>query len=278
MNPTNVIYTSTGVKLITLEVTTDSCTFSKTYQATVSKASFGAFAQGSSVTCYDDKNGTVNLVPINGQTPYNYKWANGATTASLSNLGPGAYAFTVTDAIGCSCSGEGVVDGPDSIAVAPAVTVETCDGTKDGAVNLTVSGGQAPYSFLWSNGATTEDIGNLEGATYTVTVSDAAKCQKAVDIKVLTVCEGFVFTNLITPNDDGANDAWVVPGILSFPDNELTIFNRYGQVVFSKKGYDNTWRGENSDGNPLPVGAYWFILKLNDAADTVYSGSISILR
>ncbi len=277
-DPLSVVYATTGTKIITLTVTTGSCEFSTAYSINVSKASFGAYTDIIPTTCYGDETGIVTLIPVNAQSSVSYQWSNGQTSSSIVDLAAGPYSFTITDASGCSFSSIATVGTPDAISVDKAVTVESCTGSKDGAVDITVSGGTAPYTFLWSNGTTQEDVSGLAGGLYSVTVTDAAGCSESFDAGVLTVCEGFEFDNLITPNGDGANDVWIVPGIESFPNNELQIFNRWGNVVYQVKPYTNNWSGTNNQGNPLPVGAYFYLLKLNNAEKTVYSGSISILR
>jgi gliding motility-associated-like protein len=277
-DPLGIVYTTTGTKIVTLEVKTGTCVSTATYSITVTKASFGVFADASSLLCYEEKAGSIVLTALNGNLPYTYKWANGLNTSTIEGLNPGTYQFTVTDAIGCSFSSEAVIESPDSLAVSPAVTVETCNGAKDGAINLNVTGGTAPYDFAWSNGAVSEDLAGLTGGDYSLTLTDAKGCEKEFVIKVLTVCEGFEFDNLITPNGDGANDEWNVPGVTQFPENELQVFNRWGEVVYRQKNYDNTWQGTNEEGKPLPAGAYYYVLKLNDPRNTVYTGSISILR
>jgi gliding motility-associated-like protein len=79
-----------------------------------------------------------------------------------------------------------------------------------------------------------------------------------------------------SPNADMINDTWVIPGISDFPDNELFIYNRWGGLVFRKKGYDNTWYGRGSSGmlgsDQLAEGTYFYILKLGDRVEkgTVY--------
>lgn len=277
-DPLIVGYASTGTKIISLTVSTGNCVFSSSYTVTVSEASFGAYAESTPATCFDSQDGSVTLTPVNAQDPVSFQWSNGATTASVNDLSTGPYSFTVTDASGCSFASLVTVSGPDSISVSRSVTVESCTGSKDGAVDITVAGGTAPYTFLWSNGSTEEDVSGLAGGLYSLTLTDAAGCNAIIDAGILTVCEGFEFDNLITPNGDGSNDVWIVPGIESFPENEMQIFNRWGNVVYQVKPYTNTWSGTNNQGNPLPVGPYYYIIRLNNAEGTVYSGAISILR
>lgn len=73
--------------------------------------------------------------------------------------------------------------------------------------------------------------------------------------------------SIISPNGDGKNDVLEFPGLEKFPQNELTIFNRWGSIVFHKRGYqsdDGRWDG-TSKGKPLPVGVYYYSLSIGEA-------------
>ena len=84
--------------------------------------------------------------------------------------------------------------------------------------------------------------------------------------------------NTISPNGDGANDFFVVPSIHHYPDNELLIFNRWGNEIYRKQGYLNDWGGTNGrSGAKLPDGTYYYVLKLN-AVDKEFAGYIMIYR
>ncbi|MBV8253642.1 MAG: Ig-like domain-containing protein, partial [Chitinophaga sp.] len=86
--------------------------------------------------------------------------------------------------------------------------------------------------------------------------------------------EELYIPNAITPNNDGKNDRFVIPGISKYPGSTLTIFNRWGNEVYYSPNYDNRW-----DGNGLSGGTYYYILKLNTGQDTkVYKGWIQLLR
>ncbi len=84
--------------------------------------------------------------------------------------------------------------------------------------------------------------------------------------------------NAITPNDDGKNDALVIDGLDQFTENELVIFNRWGDILFKSKPYRNDWRGTNQSGDPLPEGTYYYILRLNTADGKILRGDMTILR
>lgn len=81
--------------------------------------------------------------------------------------------------------------------------------------------------------------------------------------------------NVFTPNGDGMNDTFVIPGLEFFEANELTMFNRWGSTVYDKKGYKNDW-----DGSQLNEGTYFYLLKIKSASNKweVYKGFVTIIR
>ena len=85
------------------------------------------------------------------------------------------------------------------------------------------------------------------------------------------------FANTMTPNGDGANDVFYIENIDTFPNNYLTIYNRWGKVVFETRSYNNDWEG-TYNGQPLPVGTYYYYMELNDPDNRSHSGHITILR
>ncbi|WP_431241340.1 gliding motility-associated C-terminal domain-containing protein [Flavobacterium sp. P21] len=73
--------------------------------------------------------------------------------------------------------------------------------------------------------------------------------------------------NEFSPNDDGQNDTFYIDCIAQYPDNQLSIFNRWGNLVYFKKGYDNTWDGKaEGSAKTLPEGTYFYILDLGDGS------------
>ncbi|MBK8416191.1 MAG: SprB repeat-containing protein [Bacteroidetes bacterium] len=130
------------------------------------------------VSCFGGSNGAISVVVTGGTSPYTYVWSNGATTQNISGLTNGTYTVTVTDANGCIDGSSSTISQPAAaLNAASAVTqVVSCFGGSDGSINVSVSGGTSPYSFLWSNGATTEDLSNTIAGTYTVTITDANGC------------------------------------------------------------------------------------------------------
>jgi len=99
---------------------------------------------------------------------------------------------------------------------------------------------------------------------YTVLTFGTSELARDGDLEIFTA---------VSPNGDGFNDTFIIQGIARFPNNELLIFNRWGVLVYNRKGYDNTWAGISegratvAKGEELPVGTYYYVLKIEGLKD-----------
>jgi len=134
--------------------------------------------------CYGEYTGVLAVNASGGTGPYTYLWSIGSGSTLLTGLNAGIYTLTVTDATGCSQIESFELTSPSQIVVTPGVTNETSYGAGNGSIDLMVSGGVAPYTYLWSNGAETEDITGLTTGSYTVTVTDANGCEHELVVPV----------------------------------------------------------------------------------------------
>ena len=121
-------------------------------------------------------NGTVTATPTSGTAPFRYLWNTGATTQTIGTLAAGTYNVTVTDANGCTASGQKSIIQTSSFDVNLDVRNIVCNGEANGQITAMVMGGSAPYTYSWSNGGNVAVIANLGVATYTVTVTDQSGC------------------------------------------------------------------------------------------------------
>jgi gliding motility-associated-like protein len=81
--------------------------------------------------------------------------------------------------------------------------------------------------------------------------------------------------NILTPNGDGRNDTWVIKNIDSYPNNEVSIFDRSGRMIYHKKGYGNDWNG-TVNGRPLHEGTYYYVIDFGNGKKII-KGYISIV-
>jgi gliding motility-associated-like protein len=150
------------------------------------------------VTCFDAKNGAANLTVSGGTPGYSFAWSNFQITEDLNNLDGGVYYVVITDSKGCTHRDSAVIDEPSQLILSTQITQISCFNAANGAVDLTVAGGTAPYTYVWNNGATTEDLNGLSGATYCVTVTDANGC--TVSTCALIINPSAISTNAVIDN------------------------------------------------------------------------------
>ncbi|MGB3546213.1 MAG: SprB repeat-containing protein, partial [Saprospiraceae bacterium] len=131
---------------------------------------------GTDVDCNGAATGSVDLGVSGGTPPFTYNWSNGATTQDLSNVVAGTYSVTVTDVFECDATISITINQPAALSITGTVTNLDCFGDEDGSIDITVTGGTAPYIYSYSNGSTSQDISGLVAGTYTVTVTDANGC------------------------------------------------------------------------------------------------------
>jgi gliding motility-associated-like protein len=218
--------------------------------------------------CHNDNAGIIEMGISGGKPPYNCLWSTGATTSSLEKLTAGNYTVTVTDGAGCKTLTTAQIQQPDalSITLTPSVfpsgyNISAFDMT-DGTIACTANGGNPPYTYRWADGSTTKDRQGLPAGTYLIEATDKNGCTITAKADIdgplpVDIPGGF------SPNGDGDNDDYIVHGIDNYPNNELQVFNRWGNLVYSTTHYQNTWNGRNMQGEPLPDGTYYVVLRIN---------------
>jgi hypothetical protein len=210
-----------------------------------------------------DGEATVNATGGAG-SGYTYSWSNGSTAMTITGLSAGTYTVTVTDANGCMGTGSGTVSEPAVLAV----TGSTTDATDQpvGAVDITVTGGTAPYSYNWSNGASSQDIGGLSQGTYTVTVTDANGCTATASytltgtVAVFNTSGATLVTVYPNPNNGIFTVAFenAVNGSYSFK-----VTNMLGQVVSTERMTLSGNASANFDLSNLDKGVYFLTVGNN---------------
>ncbi|MBI1185587.1 PKD domain-containing protein, partial [bacterium] len=223
------------------------------------------FCEGDSVT--------LSVVDSNG---YTYNWSNGEQNATVVANKGGVYEVTITSGFGCVGKGKELV----TIWTRP-----TADAGSDVVISKGYStelNGSGGTYYVWSPGSTLSDslLQNPiatppQDQLYTLVVEDDNGCKDTADVNVF-VKEDYLLepARIFTPNGDGVNDVWIIKNIETYPDCEVTVINRWQQIVYHSTGYKNNWGGTAK--SDLPTGAYNYVIKC--ANGRVYTGTVNIVR
>src|SRR4030095_9460614 len=138
------------------------------------------------------RNGSINLTVTGGAIPYTYAWTGPggftATTEDINGLAAGVYDVTISGANGCTLPATVTVGQANNTLAQTSTVVNTDCGVSNGSINLTVTGGAAPLTYVWTGPggftATTEDINALAAGNYDVTITDANGCTLPATITV----------------------------------------------------------------------------------------------
>ncbi|PKR80054.1 hypothetical protein CW751_11855 [Brumimicrobium salinarum] len=150
-------------------------------------------------------------------------------------------------------------------------------------------------SAIWYVISGTVDFENIGSSSPTITYIDAGEnqivygqnhpvCGTTTDTITITgeQCETYnpIIPTVMTPNNDGKNDLFIIQNLNAvFPNSEVVIVNRWGNVVYESTGYESPWNGTYmNEGKELDAGTYFYRIVLNDAERNELSGSISIIR
>ena len=211
------------------------------------------------ILCHGDATGKIDVTVSGGTSPYTYEWVdnfgnkynrdigNVFNTGNLSNIPVGVYDLKVTDFNGCQETLQVEIKQPDELKIDFNKVDVSCFNGSDGTIDVTPSGGVAPYTFTWSDFGNGASRTNLSAGKYTVTVTDKNNCQKSVEIEIQSAPQ-YNVSSVVTPiSCFGANDGSI----------ELT-------VVGGKAPITLTWADDPQAGakrTNLKSGVYSVILK-----------------
>ena len=210
------------------------------------------------ITCNGAANGAIDVTVLEGTPDYIFEWDNGMMTEDISGLTAGTYRLKITDGNGCSVWGSFNVMEPQTLTAEMDITQPTA--TADGDIDLTVTGGSAPYSYTWNTGDVDEDLYGVTAGFYQATIIDNNGCEVVVDQMIQSVStasvdilESININVFPNPTSDYATVTWENNDIAT-----VTIVNANGQLIENADvALQNSFKTQN-----LNAGMYF--INLND--------------
>ena len=155
-------------------------------------------------TCAGLSNGLAGVSPAGGTPGFTVAWSTTSGADTIVNLAAGNYSVTITDANSCSLSLSFGLSQPAALNAAITSVNDSCYGSPNGSAEFIATGGTLPYSFAWSNSATTGSLSNLSAGSYTVTVTDANMCSSTGSATITQPTQ--LFASSTSTNATGGQD------------------------------------------------------------------------
>lgn len=254
--------------------------------------SVGITSSPSGATC---KNTSINFTPspTNGGTNPSYFWmVNGDTVSTSTNFSTavnGAHVeLIMISNSGCAQDSAYSSTYINSIVLEASynVIIEECNQPTADVQITNVTGGTPPYTYILHTDE--EDLSGSDlftdvgASSYPLVITDSENCKDTSWIHVVPIeCPPIIPQEVFTPNEDGFNDTWKVNFIELYPKNKVYIFDRWGQRVYYKSGYNNVdgWDAKYL-ATDMPVSTYYYVIELEfeKQEKQVFKGPVSILR
>lgn len=264
------------------------CTATANMNLVVGVTPTNVVVTGSDTICTATAGGSTVTLAVNPTGATAYQWSVGgnlivgANDSTYTTSTSGIYTVEVTGTNNCKTSESGTV----IIGVNPvAIIQDNSDGKQDsvlfcqgqGVPLLSVVNPEQGFTYSWSfdNISGTDSLFEVNAiGTYNVVVTDAEGCTADDEILVVNGACDIIQYNVITPNGDGKNDVFEFGGLLEYPTRKLTIYNRWGNEVYSSDKYNNDWNGGD-----LAAGTYFYVLELNNTIkSSTKNGYLQIIK
>jgi gliding motility-associated-like protein len=236
-------------------------------------------------SCNGLADGTVNVRTNGGQWPYTYALdETEQTTAIFNNVSGGTHKMVVKDKWQCAASADVTISEPPPLQQESISTKGlTCNASSDGLITLTISGGTLPYIYSIPGSPPQKDsiLRHLNAGAYHYTITDSHKCQIEGNTFITgstRECAVFI-PSAFSPNGDGLNDIFHVKFMDGYTAYRLTVYGRWGEVVYETNdplsGWDGKYKGVN-----LPTGNYtWSVIYTSSKNELIKRrGSLLMIR
>jgi gliding motility-associated-like protein len=192
-------------------------------------------------------------------------------------MSAGIHLVTVSDNNQCQDTLQLSLSEPEALLVEETITHPYCKDSYDGSLEIAVSGGTPSYYITWSDGSLGMKLDERGPGSVELEVTDGNQCIFTSSYTLASENENCVtIYEIITPNNDGYNDTWRMPGLEYYPNATVEVYDQWGKQVFYSRGYEQPWDG-TYDGKVLPMASYHYVVNLGNGSAALV-GNITIMK
>jgi gliding motility-associated-like protein len=231
------------------------------------------------VPCFNGSNGGISVQTDNSNN-VDYAWTPSLPNeGTVTGLTAGTYSLTVTNDDGCEDNATFIVNEGPIIAITETDSVGSECNESNGSLSVIATGGAGGFSYSWDSGSNSATQNNIDAGIYEVTVTDDAGCSLSAILDLgCNPLIPIVVPQFISPNLDGKNEVWQIQNIEQYPEIQVTVYNRWGNVVYEAQPYNNDWNGhyKGTNAEPLPAATYFWVVDTNKKSQDPYTGYLEI--
>jgi len=231
-----------------------------------------------SLPCYGDSTGVVQISVSGGTPSYTFEWSNGTSDQNLEGALSGNYSVNVIDTKQCLDSISVFIPFVEPITISFDETSISCNDQSDGTAIANVYGGYEGYNYEWFDNTSLSYHLDLSSGWHSLSVTDILDCNAIDSVFIQPSSISCIQpVNTFTPDGDNYNDTWVIDNTYLYPNLELKIYNKWGVLINVQKNNYEPWNGTHLE-SPLPSDSYYYIINLNEPNREILNGVITIIR
>jgi gliding motility-associated-like protein len=197
----------------------------------------------------------------------------------VTGLSSGNYTVTVTNEDNCQVDANAIVDQGAPIVITEVDSVASECEEANGSLTVLATGGNGGFTYEWQGNVQGATLTDIDAGNYSVTVTDAEGCtsSQVVDLGCTPLIP-IIVPQFISPNADNLNETWIIQNLEFYPDNKVTVYNRWGNVVYEAEPYNNDWNGhyKGTKAEALPSATYFYVIDTKKKSQDPYTGFIEI--
>jgi gliding motility-associated-like protein len=231
------------------------------------------------VTCFNGFDGSITVQTDNPAENVTFNLNLFVDIGPSVTVNSGYYTYSATNEDNCSTDTTVFVDQGTPIVISLVDSIPSECLEWNGSLSVSANGGNGGFNFNWLGGTEGPTINGIDEGNYIVYVTDAEGCEAAQAFSL--GCNPLIpidIPQFLSPNGDGLNETWILKNLEQYPEIEVKVYNRWGNLVFEADPYENDWNGHyrGTNAESLPAATYFYVIDTKKKSQDPITGFIEI--